>query len=220
PDSTVVDELRKYLPEGSRDIATFAGLLPLLTEFHREVDDHIGSLESVFELKRPFLLIFDTFEIVQYSDIDVRRIEDFIRVLTKSANGLGWPRLRLVVSGRKKPAKFLNRVPEGEQEIALGALDRSGSVQMVLALATDAGRPIDGGDAERLVDGMIATLGTTKWGGLHPLSLKLLGSVFASAKDGTGSMVVRELLGELANQPNGDTSLRRALIDGILVRRI
>src|SRR5262249_34134960 len=107
PDSTVVDELRKYLPEGSRDIAPFAGLLPLLTEFHREVDDHIGSLESVFELKRPFLLIFDTFEIVQYSDIDVRRIEDFIRVLTKSANGLGWPRLRLVVSGRKKPAKFL-----------------------------------------------------------------------------------------------------------------
>ncbi|MER8802304.1 hypothetical protein [Mesorhizobium sp. M0998] len=220
PDATLVEELTRYLPEGSRDVANFASLLPLLKDFRNAVDTHIASLESMFEWERPFLLILDTFEIVQYSDIDVRRVEDFVRVLTASKNGLGWPRLRLIVSGRKKPSKFLDHLPGPSEEIGLGALDKPGCIQMLLAVTSDAGKPIRTTEAERLVEAMIAGLGASKSRGLHPLTLKLLGSVFASAKDSTGSAVVDQLVGELTNNPDGNATLTKALIDGILVRRI
>jgi hypothetical protein len=155
PSSTTLEELKLYLSEKSRDIDTFAQLMPLLTAFRKAVDDHIASLESTFEWKRPFLLVFDTFELVQYSDADVRRIEDFIRVLSKSKEGLGWPRLRLIVSGRKKPDKFLDKAPSDKEVIGLGVLDRHGCIEMLQALASDASQPISAVDAEQLVDAMI-----------------------------------------------------------------
>ncbi|MGO7301409.1 hypothetical protein ACC718_32910 [Rhizobium ruizarguesonis] len=220
PDAALVGELTDYLPHGSRDVAVFASLLPLLKAFRYAVDTHVASLESMFEWKRPFLLILDTFEIVQYSDIDVRRLEDFVRVLTASNNGLGWPRLRLVVSGRKMPLRFLDHYPSSSEEIGLGALDKQGCIQMLLALAGDAGKPIGIGEAQRLIEAMMASLVSSKSGGLHPLTLKLLGSVFSSAKDSDGNTVVNQLVSELASEPRGDGVLSKALIDGILVRRI
>ncbi|WP_439402652.1 hypothetical protein ACNJYA_09610 [Bradyrhizobium sp. DASA03068] len=220
PDASALDELQRYLSEGSRDVAAFALLMPLLSTFRKAIDDHISSLESVLEWKRPFLLVLDTFELVQYSDADVRRIEDFIRVLTKSRNGLGWPRLRLIVSGRKRPDKLLDKSPPDNEVISLGVLDRHGCVEMLQALSSDAGTQIGQDDAEQLVDAMIAGLHSTKAGGLHPLSLKLLGSVLASAKDSAGNSVVSQLVQDLKEQPKEDTPLRKALIDGILVRRI
>ena len=91
---------------------------------------------------------------------------------------------------------------------------------MLQALASDAGQPISAGDAEQLVDAMIAVLQTGKSGGLHPLSLKLLGSVLATAKDSAGNSIVAQLVQELKEQLKEGTLLRKALIDGILVRRI
>lgn len=220
PDASTLDELQRYLSQGSRDVVAFAQLMPLLSAFRKAVDDHISSLESVLEWKRPFLLVLDTFELVQYSDADVRRIEDFIRVLTKSRDGLGWPRLRLIVSGRRKPDKLLDKSPPDGEVISLGVLDRHGCVEMLQVLASDAGTQIGQNDAEQLVDAMIAGLHATKAGGLHPLSLKLLGNVLASAEDSAGNSIVGQLIQELKEQPKEDTPLRKALIDGILVRRI
>ncbi len=214
-DIKIVDELAQWL-KGSRDVETFAPLLPLLNDFRAAVDDHVSNLESRFELRRPFLLIFDTFEIVQYSDGDVQRMADFVRVLTRSANGLGWPRLRLIVSGRSKPAQFLDDF----DEIRLGELDRQGSVQMLLTLVKDAGQSISSTDAERLIDATALALGGHEAAGLHPLSIKLLGKIFAAETQAGAGVVAGELVDELLSRSNTDGKLGKALIDGILVRRI
>lgn len=219
PDAALVEELTRYLPQGSRDVVTFVALLPLLKDFRAAIDTHIAGLESMFEWERPFLLVLDTFEVVQYSEIDVRRVEDFIRVLTSSKNGLGWPRLRLIVSGRKRPPKFLDHTVRETDEIGLGALDKSGCIQMLLALAKDSDKPITMAEAQKLIEAMIAGLGESQPWGLHPLTLKLLGSLFASAKNATGSDVVHQLISELTNK-TGNGRLNKALIDGILIRRI
>ena len=112
-------------------------------EFRQIVDQHIGSLESRFEWQRPFLLVFDTFEIVQYRQEDVEAMEQFIEAFSerdersrfwpfsgRDERGKPWPRMRLIIAGRKKVDNFLGK-PE---ELTIEALDPDGSAQLLVAL--------------------------------------------------------------------------------------
>lgn len=200
----------------AQELETFERLAPLMAEFRTIVDGYVAGLESSFEFARPFLLVFDTFEIVQYSDKDVARIETFVRKLTSSEDGRGWARLRLIVSGRKALTKFL----VGFKTIVLGPLNRTGSLQMATALAEGAGRPIDAAHAQKLVAALVGKLTTAPTDGVAPLTLKLVGKIFASAPIKDGNALADQLVDELTNPANGDMTLRGQLIDGILVRRI
>jgi hypothetical protein len=199
-----------------QELYTFDHLSPLLKDFRETVDSHIAALEGTWEVKRPFVLIFDTFEIVQYSDFDVACIERFIQKLSNSDDGRGWARLRLIVSGRKRPLRFL----KGFTEIELGALDRAGSVQMLQMLTQDVGRPLGQQQAEQLIDEIVAAVRQPKAKGLSPLRLRLLGDVFDRAPETDGNVIAGQLIDEIKSAANTGARLGKAFIDGILIRRI
>ena len=214
--AALASELDRSAEKALEELDTFQLLGPLLEDFRRIIDDHIAQLEATTEFERPFLLIFDTFEIVQYSEKDVRRLETFLRKLTRSRDGRGWTRLRLIISGRSKPRNFLS----GVNEIPLRALDRDGSIEMLMALADDAGHSFDHDSAGRLVDAIVKSMRGPANSGCHPLSLRLVGQVLKGEKEPDGRKLVEDLVTELARPAGEGSRIRSQLIEGILVRRV
>ena len=183
-------------------------------EFRRLVDDHLNKLESRLEWARPFLLVLDTFEVVQYAQDDILCLEEFIHGFSKEGESGAWPRLRLIISGRKNVTNFMGTV----EDLPLGALDPEGSAEMMLALARDRDKSISRADAKRLISALAKATGERN-GGVQPLRLRLIGEVFQKAQE-NGPSIVRSLVKEL-NQPlTLDGLAAQALIDGILIRRV
>lgn len=189
-------------------------------KFRDHVDGMLESLESRMEWARPFLLVFDTFEVVQYAQGDieaqdvVRGLEEFVQCFSKTNETTTWPRLRLIISGRTQVKKFLGTV----EECPVGALDPLGSAQLLVALARDAKRPITDAEATTLVD-VVAKAIKEPNHGVQPLRLHLIGEVFRTAKGG-GKVVVESLIDELSQPLESHRVAARIWIDGILVRRI
>ena len=73
-------------------------------EFRELIDAHIPPA-------RPFLLVLDSFEIVQYGPAQVVGLEELIGAIAggKTAD---WQRLRLILSGRRRVPQFLGDVEE------------------------------------------------------------------------------------------------------------
>ncbi len=184
-------------------------------EFRQLVDKHLASLESVFEWKRPFLLVFDTFEVVQYTEEDVTSLEEFVQCFSLPEEEKGvWPRMRLIISGRRKVTTFLGEV----EELELGALDPEGSADLLVALAANAGKPVERADAKRLV-AAVAKATKEKNKGVQPLRLQLLGQVFKDEEQ-DGPSLISELTEEMKKPLDADGTAAKRLIDGILVRRV
>lgn len=202
--------------DASRELESMSGIARHALKFRHLIDDHLDSLESAFEWARPFLLVFDTFEVVQYTQDDVLGLEEFMRAFSHGSESGMWPRLRLILSGRNKVASFLGPV----EELALGALDPKGSVELLMALARDAGKPIAQADADRLVAAVAsATKESNK--GVQPLRLQLIGEVFKDDKArGDGRSIARELEQELRLPLKSGGLAAKVLIDGVLIRRV
>ncbi|HYH07734.1 MAG TPA: hypothetical protein VEK11_11825 [Thermoanaerobaculia bacterium] len=213
--------LRRDLEEVARKIErspesdSVALLQPYALRFRVAVNEHFDD--------EPFLLVFDTFEVVQYSADQVRALEELVRAFTTTDDGWGasdestpiWGRLRLIISGRRRVAEFLG----GAEELELGPLDPEGSAQMLEALAADAGKKISLADARKLVEAIRKDSGDRSGKGVRPLRLRLVGELFREEAE-DGPAIVQSLLGELSN-PNAEQKKLGALfIDGILVRRI
>jgi len=181
--------------------------------FREVVDGYLDGVERRLEWARPFLLVFDTFEVVQYSPEDVQRLEDFVLAFSGGSDDSLWPRLRLVIAGRRQVDEFVRPV----EALELGALDPKGSAEMLMALADDAEKPITRKDADRLVAAIARGL-RSKERGVHPLRLRLVGEVFK--EKGTGEKIAESLRAELAAPPSDDGIVGRLLVDGILVRRV
>lgn len=189
-------------------------IAPYAVKFRQLIDDHLASLESLFEWARPFLLVFDTFEVVQYSDENVTDLEEFIRGFSNEGESGMWPRMRLIISGRKKVTSFLGTV----EELQLGALDAEGSAEMLLALARDANKTITRADAKKLA-AAVAKATREPTGGVQPLRLRLIGELFRNTKE-SGRAIVTSLTKEL-NRPLKSKGLAaQVLIDGVLIRRV
>jgi hypothetical protein len=191
----------------SADADSISLLIPLAQQFRKLIDD-------AFESSQPFLLVFDTFEIVQYGPDQVIALEKLVSAIAGGAAN-SWPRLRLIIAGRQKVPLFLGSVEERE----LGALDKEGSAEMLEAMAADAGKPITREDATKLVEVIAKHVRDKSNTGVRPLRLRLIGQLF-SDHDESGPNVVQGLLADL-NKPASEQGLvGRVLVDGILVRRI
>ena len=197
-------------PEGD----SISLLRPHLAEFRKRVDDHLAKMESMLSASRPFLLVFDTFEIVQYSADDVLRLEEFVGALSGPPPSIVWPRLRLIISGRKRVDGFLGDV----EALPLEALDYDGSVEMLMTLVADAGKSLPKRDADALV-AAVARVGGERQHGVHPLRLCLVADIIEKTK-GSGKAVAKALLEELSRPLDFATLAGRTFVDGILIRRV
>ncbi|HEX7833004.1 MAG TPA: ATP-binding protein, partial [Thermoanaerobaculia bacterium] len=191
----------------STDADSISLLLPLAQQFRKLIDD-------AFESSQPFLLVFDTFEIVQYGPDQVIALEKLVSAISGGAAN-SWPRLRLIIAGRQKVPQFLGAVEERE----LGALDKEGSAEMLEAMAADAGKPITRDDATKLVEVIAKHVRDKSNTGVRPLRLRLIGQLF-SDHDESGTNVVQGLLADLNKPPSEQGLVGKVLVDGILVRRI
>jgi DNA-directed RNA polymerase specialized sigma24 family protein/DnaJ-domain-containing protein 1 len=189
------------------DADSLTALLPHARSFRRIIDD-------AFPSSTPFLLVFDTFEIVQYGPDQVVALEKLITAFT-GGDADAWPRLRLILSGRQAVPEFLGSV----EELRLGALDRQGSAEMFAALAADAGKPISRDEALLLVQAIVKHVPDPTNTGVRPLRLRLIGDLFREGSE-SGAAVVKGLLDDLAKPPGEQGAVGRALVDGILIRRI
>lgn len=196
------------------DYESTSNLTSYTQEFRKLIDDFLSHEESTFEWARPFLLVFDTFEVVQYSTDDVINLEEFVSSFSYSQENRLWNRLRLIISGRNPVEMFLGAVESRE----LGALDESGSRAMLIDLASDAKKHISEGEAQELVAAVAKATGE-KTGGVQPLRLKLIGNLFETEED-DGPTIVRSLLDELRKPLEPGGLAASVLIDGILVRRV
>jgi hypothetical protein len=202
--------------EASKEFESVALLKPHALRFRQIVDDYISSLEGTFEGQRPFLLVFDTFEVVQYTQEDVEALEEFVRAFSHEDESGMWPRLRLIISGRKKVTNFLGAA----EELPLGALDPKGSAELLMAFAGDAGRPINRADADKLV-AAVAKATREKNKGVQPLRLQLIGEVFKDKKTkGDGTFIAQTLTQEMKQPLKAGGLAAEVLIDGILIRRV
>lgn len=213
-----VRELARKL-EASSSGESIGELAPSVLKFRNQIDGYLEGQEGFLQSTRPFLLVFDTFEVVQYTRLDVGRLEELVRAFSPpGANA--WPRLRLVISGRRQVSTFTGDVTA----LRLGALDREGSEQMLAVLAADAGRAISAKDGERLVSAIARRVGGRDKG-VHPLRLRLVGELFrrSTKPDGTvidGPAIVASLVDEFSKPPSAKSQTGAVLVDGILVRRI
>jgi hypothetical protein len=199
----------------SRDSESSSYVSTHAQEFRKLIDEFLEGEEATFEFARPFLLVFDTFEVAQYAADDIANLQDFVASFSKSNENRLWNRLRLIISGRKPVDVFLDKVEARE----LGALDQSGSVAMLIALASDAGKVVSEQDALALVKA-IAKLTEEPTGGVQPLRLKLIGNLFQKDEEGGGSAIVSSLLKEFEKPLESGGLAASILIDGILVRRV
>lgn len=201
--------------ELSPESDSVALLQPYALRFRTAIDE---SFEN-----EPFLLVFDTFEVVQYSPDQVRALEELVRAFTTTNDTWGatdertpiWGRLRLIVSGRRRVDDFLG----GAEELQLGPLDPAGSAEMLEALAADAGKTISRDDARKLVEAVRKDSGDRSGPGVRPLRLRLVGELFRE-ETGDGPAIVKSLLDELKKPDAEQKKLGTLLVDGILVRRI
>jgi hypothetical protein len=203
---------------GTADAAqldSISRLTPYLGEFRGLIDEHMRALESSLESARPFLLVFDTFEVVQYTPDDVASLEEFVGAFSAAGDSGLWPRMRLIVSGRKRITEFLGQKVE---KLPVGALDPKGCVEMLLALAADAKKSISAVEAADLVTALAKATEESK-GGVQPLRIRLSGEILAKSPD-DGSTTVRTLLKEFAEPLTPGGLAAQVLIDGVLVRRI
>lgn len=185
--------------------STISLVSSLAYEFRKRIDETLTNAG-------PFLLVFDTFEVVQCGADQLQDLEYLVYSLHGNDN---WKRLRLIISGRAHVKSFL-----GETEaLEIGALDLEGSAKMLEALARDAGKPIDIEEAERLVQAISKVLRDPTNDGVRPLRLRLIGDLFEKETE-SGPVIVQSLLDELAKPVGEQTKLGRVLIEGILVRRI
>lgn len=190
-------------------------LFPYIQDFRRIIDNFLQSSESTLEFARPFLVVMDTFEIVQYDHEDVVALEQFLNALVFGAERTGWARMRLIISGRKQVSKFGDWSTEN---LTLGALDKKGSGEMLTAMAARAGKPISSKDSQRLVAAIAKVTGESS-GGVQPLRLRLIGDIFEKATS-DGTALVQSLINEFQNPVSSGGMAGQILIDGILVRRI
>ncbi|HST20513.1 MAG TPA: ATP-binding protein [Blastocatellia bacterium] len=210
--SRVREFAQKLEETGELEYLSF--LTPYLLNFRDLIDKHFESVESTFERARPFLLVFDTFEVVQYTQDDVAGLEEFAQGFSRPNESGMWKRLRLIISGRKKVSIFSGPV----EELQLGALDPKGSAELLLALARDAGKPIKPSSAIKLVAAIAKITGESNKG-VQPLRLRLIGEVFRKMTE-EGPIIVRSLIQELKHPLKADGIAAQALIDGILIRRV
>jgi hypothetical protein len=217
-------ELREKILQLARALETTSqsedsSLLIYTREFRQLIDQHMDALESTFESARPFLLVFDTFEVVQYTEDNIANLEKFVRGFSLPNDDDLWPRLRLIISGRKTVSNFSGPV----EEMQLGALDAQGSAQLLMALARNANKQVSPKDAAALVAAVAKATGE-RGGGVQPLRLRLLGELFKDSPDGSrhesGPTIVQSLLEELSHPLKSDGLIAKALIDGILIRRV
>ncbi len=198
--------------ESANEFESTSYLSSYTQEFRKLVDDFLHNEQTTFEWDRPFLLVFDTFEVVQYVADDIENLQDF--VTSFSYPDRLWNRLRLIISGRKPIETFIEEVDSYE----LGALDEQGSMDMLMALAADAGKPVSEEEVQALVKAIAkATEEPTR--GVQPLRLKLIGNLFQT-ESGDGSTIVKSLLDELSKPLQSGGLAASILIDGILVRRV
>ncbi len=215
PMDAIRAELRREFGSFSvtEQLESMSLLSHLLVSFRRQIDEFLSSQGWLFELERPFLLVFDTFELVQYSDDDVQALEQFVR----SLGAPDWSRLRLVISGRQKVESFLG----APQPSVIGPLDIGSSAKLIMRVAEDAQKPVSSSDANKLVRAVAKiTKITGERVGVHPLRLRLVGEQFQNKTDQTdGPSIVKSLLAELENPQHPTGEAGQAFIDGILIRR-
>lgn len=191
-------------------------LEPLVEAFRKRIDAFLHEQESRFEWERPVLIVLDTLEVVQYDANQVLHLERFLRPFVKS----GWSRLRLVVAGRKRVDNLGSADEPMELEpMELEGLDAAGASELLLRLSRRAARQLRAKTAAELA-GVLATrrgvLGKPK---VHPLRLRMVGSIFQQGRE-SGEDIAHLLIDELRDGLKGGGSAARALIDGILIRRI
>ena len=211
------DDLAKSVGPGSLPGDSLDRLQPLMLGFRRAVDRFLDSRESLLERARPFLLVLDTFEIVQYNPDNVVALKGFVQCFSEpAAGGSLWPRLRLILSGRQSPGEFLGEV----DPLPVDTLDRKGSAQMLVQLAADAGKPISTAQANSLINAITAATGAKPTEGVRPLRLRLIGDLFRKFPDADGPTIARQLLEELQAPLSAANVGGKLLVDGILVRRV
>jgi hypothetical protein len=186
-------------------------------KFRRSIDALLQSFETRFKRDRPFLLVFDTYELVQYSDSDSKEMEQFVDAFRMDTEAGFWPRLRLVISGRKKMESFLAPL-ETNNIREIGPLPPDDSATLLMALARDAGKPIGKANADLLISA-VARFYAGPESGVEPLRVQLLGEIFGK-EQGDGPSIVDQLVAELSKPLNTNGIAARKLIDGILVRRV
>ncbi len=206
--------------ESKNQVETISELGIYCLKFRAHVDGLLKSRESMFELARPFLLVFDTFEMVQHAQGDskaqdsLKGLEQLVQCFTRTDETGTWPRLRVIISGRQQITGFLGTV-EG---LNVGALDPLGAAQLLVALAQDANKPITDAEAKKLVEAVAKVIKEPNQG-VQPLTLHLINEVFHKTPGG-GKGIVESLIDEIEQPLKADGVAATTWIHGILHRRI
>jgi hypothetical protein len=201
--------------DASANADSISKISPFMWDFRSAVDGLLDSLESRFSRPRPFLLVFDTFEVVQYTPSDATALEEFVRGFTPPNETGLWPRLRLVIAGRKEIRRFLGKV----DIIELRGIDSHGAEEMLKSLGADGNLALEDADVKRLIAAIARITGGADQG-WRPLRLRLIAHVLKQMHDDTpdaSCTVLVDRLLAILNDPNEGGA---AFIDGILVRRI
>jgi len=203
-----VELTREKLDSGQLDKLCF--------RFRQVMDRHFDQRQGFLGRQQPFLLVFDTFELVQANPGGVKELETFVRHFLSEGFGnpglSAWPRLRLVIAGRRPADLFFGKT-EGW---TVDALDRRGSIELLIALSRDSGLALTPALAARLVDAVAAQV-PGRERGVRPLRLHLVAQALGAHTGKDPRAAVEALIEELKQE---GSNAQQHLVDGLLVRRI
>ena len=109
---------------------------------------------------------------MQYTPSDATALEEFVRGFTPPNETGVWPRLRLVIAGRREIRRFLGKV----DPVELRGIDSHGAEDMLKSLAADGNLALDDADMKRLIAAIARITGGADQG-WRPLRLRLIAQV-------------------------------------------
>lgn len=208
----LAEQPREFDPGASPDPPE--ALVLLASKFRSSIHEFLDSEEHLFEWERPLLLVFDTFEVVQYDRQQVDLLQKFVRML-RGPQGI-WTRLRLIISGRRNQPDFIGVTESHELE----GLDLDGAQTLLSRWTRRVDKPISDGSARALARSLGIKKTRFDHPRVHPLRLTMVVELFRTSKQTNGDEIAAALVSELTADYSGESAVGRQLIDGILIRRI
>lgn len=166
-------------------------------------------IESFNNAHAPVIVLFDTFEVVQYDDAAVQGVLSLINALTDRDGKDPWSNLRIVVAGRAEIPEIKTRL----EPIKLSRLSPSGTRDLVMRRNET--------EAIGLAPEQIDALAEPLQG--SPLDVIIVTNWLKTRAPGERAALIEEIVSEFdedASQSSSDTRVASLRVTGILVKRM
>lgn len=200
-------------PKGPEWRSPSGPIIGAFTQDLREIIDGFLEKRDSFFGRKPFLVVFDTFEAVQHSEADFSALEGLMWAFSRDGTHV-WPRLRLIISGRNVVPTFIG---DHTERLPLKGLRRKDATSFLVTLLREMGRDVaHPSELRTLIRAISRLTGTDR---ISPLWIHYIARDLSSGPPNAIAQLRAEIEREAADADGEPSEVLLALIQGVFVRR-